>query len=178
MKFLSSREIIFFSVYSGRQKCQAGCIKQNAVILRYNGKMEQQEIPNGFYRVSAKGLILDETRKKFAIVLEDNGLWELPGGGLHWGESPEECLKREILEEMGLTVTYVSPNPSYFLYGKNMKGKWSVNIVYEIKVKDLDFTPSEECQEIRFVSPEELETLNAFRTVKDLGIMFDSDKHR
>lgn len=139
--------------------------------------MEQFELPNGYYRVSVKGLILNETRKKFAIILEDNGLWELPGGGLNHGESPEECLKREIKEEMGLTVTEVSSYPSYFLVGKNIKGRWSVNIVFEIKVKDLNFTPSDECLEIKFVSPEELDSINVFRTVKELGMLFDNDKH-
>lgn len=140
--------------------------------------MEQFEMPNGYYRVSIKGLILDENREKFAIILEDNGLWELPGGGLDHGESPEDCLKRELKEEMGLTVTQVSSMPSYFLFGKNMKGRWSVNIVFEVKVKDLNFTPSDECQEIKFVSPKELASLNVFRNVKELGELFDVKKHR
>ena len=126
-------------------------------------------IPKTFYRVSIKGLILDDAGKKFAIVLENNGWWELPGGGLHWPEKPDECLKREIKEEMGLTVTEVDPNPSYFLVGENMKGTRSINVVYKIKVKNLDFTPSEECTEIRFVSPEEVESMHAFRNVKELA---------
>jgi 8-oxo-dGTP diphosphatase len=134
------------------------------------------DIPNGFYRLSIKGLILDETGKKFAIVLEDNGWWELPGGGLDWGESPEDCLKREIKEEMGLTVTHVAKFPSYLLTGKNMKGNWTANVVYEIKVQNLNFTLSDECQELKFVSPEEVESLNAFRTVKELAVQF-SDRN-
>ena len=126
-------------------------------------------IPKTFYRVSIKGLLLDDTRRKFAIIREDNGWWELPGGGLDWLEKPEECLKRELKEEMGLTVTEVSKFPSYFLVGENMKGNRSVNIVFEIKVKDLNLTPSDECIEMKFVLPEEVESIHAWRNVKELA---------
>jgi len=32
------------------------------------------------------------------------GLWDLPGGRLHEGETPKEGLKREVLEEIGAPI--------------------------------------------------------------------------
>ncbi|MFM2423678.1 MAG: hypothetical protein RLZZ70_63 [Candidatus Parcubacteria bacterium] len=143
--------------------------------------MEEQplNLRSGYYRISAKALILDETRTKFLIAKEDNGKWELPGGGLDWGEKPQEGIVREIKEEMGLTVTYVAKNPSYFtVMQRDTDGCWVANIIYETAVENLEFTPSEECVELRFVSPHEASILDLFGSVRELLPLFNSINHQ
>ena len=65
--------------------------------------------PDVTYRVrpSAYG-ILPDGRGRIAAI-ETPGGWFLPGGGRHEGETPEACLHREILEELGLRVAIEKP---------------------------------------------------------------------
>jgi 8-oxo-dGTP pyrophosphatase MutT (NUDIX family) len=137
------------------------------------------EIPNRFYRTSIKALILDETRTKFLLAQAENGKWELPGGGLDWGESPAEGLRREIKEEMGLEATCIAKNPCYFTTSKSdLSSFWVSNTIYETTVKNLDFTPSDECVAIRFVCKGEALLLDLFTGTKVFLEVFDPANHK
>ena len=140
--------------------------------------MAQQDILACFYRVSAKALILDETREKFLVVQEEDGRWELPGGGIDHGELPNDALIREIKEEMSLIVSSVELQPSYFLTFLNVTGYWLANALYETTVRDLKFTPSNECIALRFVTAEEAKKLNAYPNVLRFAEIFDAKKHQ
>lgn len=140
-----------------------------------------ENVPNCFYRVTVKGLILNKEKDKFLIMREDNGTWEIPGGGLDFGERPHIGLKREIAEEMHLEVTSIVEHPSYFLTGtKSRKGYWNVAIVYEAELENLDFTPTEECEEIKFIGKEDtgwLENARVGDNVTALFEVFDPKNH-
>lgn len=137
------------------------------------------EIPDCFYRVSVKALILNETRDKFLICEEEAGTWDLPGGGLDFGMTPQEDLPREIDEEMGLKVTKMADNPSYFVTEKKVnKDQWKACIIYEAELESLDFTPSDECVGIRFVDKNDIVGLEVFESVKKLAEMFTPENYR
>ena len=58
-------------------------------------------------RIGAYGIIIHDG--KIALVKKANGGYkgklDLPGGGMEHKELPEETLKREILEEAGISIT-------------------------------------------------------------------------
>lgn len=141
--------------------------------------MFMNEIPNCFYRVSIKALVLNETKDKFLLCKEGDGRWELPGGGLDWDVKPQEDLPRELMEEMGLTATYIADNPSYFITGKSANNPKIriVNVLYETKLEHLNFTPSDECIEIRFVNKDDVEGMELFDGPRKLLEMFNPENH-
>jgi 8-oxo-dGTP pyrophosphatase MutT (NUDIX family) len=55
------------------------------------------------FPVSIKGVVLRAGR--VLLLRNDRGEWELPGGRLEVGETPEQCVAREIAEETGWRVT-------------------------------------------------------------------------
>ena len=134
------------------------------------------DVPKNFYRVSVKALILND-KKQFLLFQETDGMWELPGGGLDFGESPQDCLKRELKEEAGFEVTWIMPHPSYAVINKSRAGNWKVNIVYEVSVKSLDFTPTDECTDSRFFSKDEIENTHVFKSVYVFAGQFSAENH-
>lgn len=120
------------------------------------------------YRISVKGIEFDADGR-ILLAKEDSGMWELLGGGLDHEEDPVECLKREVFEETGIKVAYVSPTPKYFLTAqKAFQNGYLANIIYEIKLENHDFKPSAECQELRYFSVEEMKKVKLFPNVENL----------
>lgn len=62
--------------------------------------------PEQAQRVAAYALVFDE-RGRVLLVLAgpaDSNMWYLPGGGVDFGEDPQEGVRREVTEETGQVV--------------------------------------------------------------------------
>ncbi len=63
-------------------------------------------------RSAVRALIIDDDDHVLLVRFEFSAVsvWALPGGGLEPGESPEDGLRRELREELGLTDFEIGPH--------------------------------------------------------------------
>jgi ADP-ribose pyrophosphatase YjhB (NUDIX family) len=104
------------------------------------------------FQVFSVGVIFNDAQKILLVksTYQRFHPWGLPGGSLDYGETPEEAVKREILEETGLTVEI-----ERFLFVKT----WSpdrVGVYYLCKIIDGEFYPTDEVSEAAYFSPYDL----------------------
>lgn len=54
--------------------------------------------------VGATIILINQNEELLMMKRTDNHLWGVPGGSIELGESLEECVRRETLEEVGIIV--------------------------------------------------------------------------
>lgn len=86
------------------------------------------EDPEGRYLITQRSM-----EKHWAA-----GWWEIGGGGVRAGESPEQAVRREVPEEVGLEVVGEVPAPIYSY--ENVDLKRGDNYFVDIYHLHLDFT--------------------------------------
>lgn len=79
-------------------------------------------------------------------------LWEFPGGKLEKGESPEECLQREIQEELSLKV---EPMDIYKVVSHHYETKHIIMLCYFCRI--ISGVPQLiECNDFQWVTAKEM----------------------
>lgn len=147
-----------------------------------NNILQSPNFPDCFYRVTIKGLCVRDGKLLMMKESEtlSGGKWELPGGGLDFGASIAEDFSRETVEEMGLQVAKMSEAPMYvwtwkYQKRRNMEWFYTCVLAYRVEFKGLDFTPSEECTEIRFFTEEEIKQLGLSGQMTPLPEFFKAE---
>jgi ADP-ribose pyrophosphatase YjhB (NUDIX family) len=106
------------------------------------------------HSVSVAGVVTDDDGRVLVIQRRDNGHWEPPGGVLELGETFEQGLHREVLEETGVQVTVDGLTGVY----KNMK-RGIVALVYRCSIKAGHPRTSNEAISVRWVDRDQIDEL-------------------
>lgn len=126
------------------------------------------------HAVTTNALIFDKDKKMLMVKRSLNdtafpGDWELPGGGLEFGEDIQESLVREVLEECGLGVL-VGPPLGVHLFDlqENDKEVQVTEITYfcEIKDNNQQVVLSHEHSDYRWLTKEETKNLELSEYMK------------
>lgn len=130
---------------------------------------------NKFWREMEKvvTLILENKKGDILMYLRDNkntipfpNHWDLFGGHIEEGETNKVALKREIKEELGIDLK----DFRFFKEYKCLKGDTNPNIkyVYFAKLSEPVASTTKEGQQMRFISPSEIPSLQIANILKDI----------
>lgn len=114
-----------------------------------------KEISDCLYRVASKAIIIKES--KLLLVLEDEGWYGLPGGGIDHGQTPLQSLQRELVEEIGheSSLDEYELRPLLAVAGGSIRDLPRVTIYYKLRVSD-DFRPKNIELKYKWVDEREL----------------------
>jgi 8-oxo-dGTP diphosphatase len=90
----------------------------------------QKIVVNGFLHLDGIVLIIKRSQRETCLP----GFFELPGGKVDFGETPQEALKREFHEETNLSIEVGKPFFTFSYLSEDGK-RHTVEIVYFVSIR-------------------------------------------
>lgn len=103
------------------------------------------------HSVSVAGIVVRDDGRILTVQRRDTGRWEPPGGVLELGETFEDGVVREVVEETGITVEVERLTGAY----KNLT-RGVVALVFRCRPIAGTSAPTDESRSVHWLTPEEI----------------------
>ena len=113
------------------------------------------------YRLSIKGIILNNAGEILFVKESGRDWWDLPGGGMDHGEDMKTAIAREMKEEVNLTgdfsykIVHVD-DPAELKNAKVLQ----VRLIFVIRPEVMEFSPGDDGDEVAFIPLERLKEID------------------
>ncbi|HOW57265.1 MAG TPA: NUDIX hydrolase [Smithellaceae bacterium] len=158
------------------------CCQSHLIAIDLGSTMEKKSknVYPSVPRVGVGAIVIHEGKVLLVKrgVEPSRGLWAIPGGTLHLGETLQDCAAREIFEETGITIQVGKCIYVFDYFERDEKGKIKFHFVI------VDFTGeyiegkaqgADDAEEARWFSPKELRQLpvakNTLTALKEIGFL-------
>ncbi len=111
-------------------------------------------------------LIVNDKGQVLLVQRADDGKWSMPGGWVESGETPDQAIVREVLEETGFEVVLER------IVDVHVRPEKTVHITYLVRVVSGEVSLSEETTDVKFVDPcdvEQWHTDHELRVMRAFG---------
>ncbi|MFE9558842.1 NUDIX domain-containing protein [Streptomyces sp. NPDC006703] len=120
---------------------------------------------------AASAVVIDGMGRILLQRRSDNGMWALPGGTMHLGESLPDCAVRETREETGIEVevtgivgTYTNPRHVFAYDDGEVRQEFSICFLARPVAGQL--AVSEESTDVRWFEPHQIDTLPMVASIR------------
>lgn len=113
------------------------------------------------YRISLKGVILNNNREVLLVRESGRKWWDLPGGGMDHGEDIKTAIAREMKEEVNLTGDFTYQilrvdDPTLLEHSNILQ----VRLIFIVRPAVMKFSPGDDGDDVAFMSLERLRTID------------------
>lgn len=139
-------------------------VRKNSYYKNYNQNISKISV------VTGKAVVLDDMNRVLFLRRSKRykgveGLWELPGGRIDYKEKIDLGVKREVVEECGLTIKSLEVGMLWELF---REGKPDIlGVTYICRKKDGDIQLSEEHNNYKWVELNDIESVDMIEELRE-----------
>ncbi|MFJ4818588.1 NUDIX domain-containing protein [Streptomyces sp. NPDC088801] len=120
---------------------------------------------------AASAIVVDDSGRILLQRRRDNGMWALPGGAMHIGESLPDCAVRETREETGFDVEIIGivgtySNPRHVFAYDDGEVRQEFSICFLARPVSGRLAVSEESTDVRWFDPTEIDGLPMLASIR------------